>query len=55
MDVVKLLMDNGVDYNKETTSDGLTPLMTAVDRGHKSIAKALVEVGANLEAVEWQN
>lgn len=54
LDVVKLLMDKEADFNKETTSEGWSPLIIAVNRGHINIAKALVEAGANLEAVEWQ-
>jgi ankyrin repeat protein len=53
LDVVKLLMDKDADFNKETTSEGWSPLIIAVNRGHKAIAKALVDVGANIEAAEW--
>ena len=52
LDVVNLLIEKGADINKETTSDGYTPLIIAVNRGHKNIAKTLIEMNANLDAVD---
>ena len=46
-------MEGGADINKETTSDGWTPLLLAAQRGHTAIARALVLAGAKLDAVEW--
>jgi ankyrin repeat protein len=43
LDVVRLLIEQGADFNKETTSDGFTPLILAVKRGHINIVKLLVE------------
>lgn len=53
LDVVSLLIEKAADFNKETTSDGFTPLMIAVNRGHKAIAKTLIEMGAKLDAMEY--
>ena len=52
LDVVNLLLENKADINKETTSDGYTPLIIAVNRGHKNIAKTLIELNAKLDAIE---
>jgi ankyrin repeat protein len=52
LDVVNLLIENKADINKETTSDGFTPLIIAVNRGHKNIARTLVEMQAKLDACD---
>jgi uncharacterized protein len=52
LDVVNLLIENKADINKETTSDGFTPLIMAVDKGHKNIAKMLIDMNARLDAQE---
>jgi ankyrin repeat protein len=52
--VVNLLIENKADINKETTSDGFTPLIMAVNKGHKNIAKILIEMNAKLDACEIQ-
>jgi ankyrin repeat protein len=50
--VVNLLIENKADINKDTTSDGYTPLIIAVNRGHKNIAKTLIEMNANLDCCD---
>lgn len=55
LDVVNLLIENGADLNKETISDGFTPLIFAINRGHINITRILVEKGAKLDAVEINN
>ena len=55
LDVVNLLIENKADINKETTSDGYTPLIIAVNRGHKNIAKTLIEMNARLDASDLLN
>lgn len=52
LDVVNLLIESGADVNQETTSDGLTPLIFAVNRGHTNITRSLVEHQAKLDASE---
>lgn len=47
-----MLIENKADINKETTSDGYTPLIIAVNRGHKNIAKTLVEMNAKLDGAD---
>jgi len=54
-DVVNLLIENGGEINKETTSEGFTPLIFAVTHGHKNIVKKLVDLGAKLDAAEFNN
>jgi ankyrin repeat protein len=49
------LIDYNCDINIETTNDGLTPLIIAVDRGHKNIARKLIEMNARLDAVDYNN
>lgn len=41
-DVVSLLVKKNADINKETLSDGFTPLILAVKRGHKMICNFLI-------------
>lgn len=55
MDVVNLLLDHGADLNHQTTSDGLTPLIFAVNRGHVNITRKLVDYGAKLDTAEFNN
>ena len=55
LDVVNLLIERGADKNKETTSDCFTPLIFAVNRGHKNITRILVEQGVKLDAQELNN
>ena len=45
MDVVKLLLNNGADPNKADIWKE-TPLSAAVKKGHKDVAKMLLEAGA---------
>jgi len=52
LDVVNLLIEFGADRNKETTSDGFTPLIFAVNRGHVNITSILVDLGVKLDAFE---
>jgi ankyrin repeat protein len=53
LDVVNLLIDQQADVNGQTTSEGLTPLMVAVQRGHVNITKKLIETGAKLDVQEF--
>ena len=53
LDVIILLIEKGADFNKETTSDGFSPLIIAVNRGHKTIAKTLIDMGAKLDAIDY--
>jgi len=55
LDVVNLLLEYGADINKETTSDGLTPLIFAANRGHVNITKLLIDYGAKVDAAEYNN
>jgi ankyrin repeat protein len=50
MEVVKLLLDKGVNVNEYTSYVRITPLMFAVKNGHKEIVKLLLDRGANIEA-----
>lgn len=52
LDVVHFLIDKKADFNRETTSDGFTPLFIAVNRGHKNIARILIDLGVKLDAIE---
>ena len=52
LDVVNLLIESNADINKETTSDGYTPLILAVKRGHQNIARVLILRGVKLDAFE---
>lgn len=42
LDVVELLIQHKANINKMTTSEGYTPLMLAVKRGHQNIVKTLM-------------
>lgn len=55
LDCVNFLIEKGADMNKETTSDGFTPLIFAVNRGHIFITRILVEKGAKFESAEINN
>lgn len=55
LDVVHLLIEKEANVNRETTSDGYTPLIIAVNRGHKNIAKILIDLGVKLDAIECNN
>jgi ankyrin repeat protein len=48
--VVKLLLENdGVDLNFKDT-DGRTPLLYAVARGHEAVVQLLLKKGADVES-----
>jgi len=49
MDIVKYIMDKGIDINKTTRRSGFRPLMTATCYGRVDIVKLLLENGANKE------
>jgi ankyrin repeat protein len=49
LDVVNLLVEKGVDLDKPTVNDGLTPLMMAVERNHLKIVNLLLERGARID------
>jgi uncharacterized protein len=55
LDVVNLLVEQGADLDHQTTSDGFTPLMFAVNRGHGNITRTLVDQGAKLDKTEFNN
>lgn len=48
--MVKLLVDNGANIEKETDYDRLTPLHLAATKTSPAIIDLLLEIGANLEA-----
>ena len=50
--IVKLLVEMGVNVNKADSYFGCRPLHTACRRGYLKIAKILVENGANIDAIE---
>ena len=50
LEVVRFLVENGVNVNAVTATDGTTPLMMACERGHLEIVRLLVERGANVNA-----
>jgi uncharacterized protein len=49
---VEALLDGGADINMPNP-DGVTPLMLAIDNGNYSVAKYLLERGANPETWDW--
>ena len=55
LDVVAMLIKHGSDVNKETMNDAYTPLMIAVNRGHRNVVRELIELGVTLDAVECNN
>lgn len=55
LDVVAMLIKHGSDVNKETMNDAYTPLMIAVNRGHRNISMTLIDLGVKLDAVECNN
>lgn len=55
LDVVNLLIENGTDVNKATTTEGTTPLHFAASRGHWNIARKLLEHGAKVDAAEFNS
>ena len=54
-DVVKALISYDANMNIQTSSDGITPLMFAVNRGHRMIAQTLIAKGCNLINNEFIN
>lgn len=46
LDVVNLLLEKGAQIDPVTCSEGLSPLMIAVSRGHVEIVRQLVSKGA---------
>ena len=54
-DVVKALISYDALMDIQTSSDGITPLMFAVNRGHRMIAKTLISNGCNLITHEYNN
>ena len=55
LDVVSLLIEKGAGINKATRSEGFTPLIIAVNRGHKAIVRKLIDSNAKLDAKEYKN
>lgn len=54
-DVVNILIKYDANMNIQTSSEGITPLMFAVNRGHQMIAKTLIANGCNLITHEFNN
>ena len=50
LDICSLLLENGA--NPDLNSDGVTPLINAVEMGNLEMVKLLVEYGADLEKRE---
>lgn len=48
MNVVEILLEHSADINA-TNNKGKTPLMIAVDLGHREIAALLIENGCDLD------
>ena len=46
LEVVRLLIEAGVDINKARTNDGATPLHIATQKGHVEVVSLLSEAGA---------
>ena len=49
-DIVKILLDHGVDLAADKDEQGMTPLYAASYNGNKEVVKMLLEKGAKLEA-----
>jgi ankyrin repeat protein len=54
IEMVKYLIDNGIDVNKTNRRSRFTPLMVATCYGRIEVVKLLIEHGANKEAVDSQ-
>lgn len=52
MDMVKFLIDDGIDVNATKRKSGFTPLMAAACYGRIEVAKLLIENGADKNAVD---
>ncbi len=52
IEMVKYIIDKGVDVNKTNRRSRFTPLMCAASYGRVEIAKLLLEHGANKDSVE---
>jgi len=49
---VQLLLEKGADIESKN-KDGWTPLLRAVEKGHKAIVQLLLEKGADIESKDW--
>ncbi len=54
LDIVKILLDAGVDVNARQLTDGFTALMNAVAGGHLGVVRTLVEAGARVNMQSFQ-
>lgn len=54
LDVVNLLIDHGANLNRQTSSEGCTPLILAVNCGHVNIVRQLIEKGATLDIQDYE-
>jgi len=52
MELVKYMIEQGIDVNSTNRKSGFTPLMAATCYGRVEIAKKLLELGVNLNAVD---
>jgi len=52
LEIVKYIINKGIDVNKTQRKSGFTPLMSAACYGRTEIAKILIEYGANTKAVD---
>ena len=49
MELVGLLIEAGVDYDKATADDGTTPLYIAAQNGHVELVGLLIEAGVDYD------
>lgn len=49
LDIVKFLVESGIDPNSTKRKSGFTPLMAAVSYGDEEITRYLVSLGVNIE------
>lgn len=51
--VIRLLVYSGAEVNL-TRTDGLTPLLTACQRGHTNVARFLIDLGGDVNCKNYQ-
>jgi len=55
LDIVKFLVDNGIDPNTTKRKSGFTPLMAAVSYGDEEITRYLLSLGVDTEVKDSFN